>query len=97
MINLYYSFVYPYLKYEITAWGNQTKSIMRKLQIIQNKIICIMDFKFLKDCVKRISMYKSMKILQIQDIQYMNLKWQSLCILFIIKDFQVYLMTTLNI
>ena len=27
-----------------------------------------MDFKFLKDCVKMISMYKSMKILQIQDI-----------------------------
>ena len=41
---------------------------MRKLQIMQNKIICIMDFKFLKDCVKMISMYKSMKILQIQDI-----------------------------
>ena len=41
---------------------------MRKLQIIQNKIIRIIDFKFLKDCVKMISMYKSMKILQIQDI-----------------------------
>ena len=27
-----------------------------------------MDFKFLKDCVKMISMYKSIKILQIQDI-----------------------------
>ena len=27
-----------------------------------------MDFKFLKDCVKTISMYKSMKILHIQDI-----------------------------
>ena len=27
-----------------------------------------MDLKFLKDCVKMISMYKSMKILQIQDI-----------------------------
>ena len=58
LINLYYSFVYPYLKYGITAWGNQTKSIMRKLQIIQNKIIRIMDFKFLKDCVKTISIYK---------------------------------------
>ena len=68
LINLYYSFVYPYLKYGITAWGNQTKSILRKLQIIQNKIIRIMDFKILKDCVKMISMYKSMKILQIQDI-----------------------------
>ena len=27
-----------------------------------------MDFKFLEDCVKMISMYKSIKILQIQDI-----------------------------
>ena len=68
LINLYYSFVYPYLKYGITACGNQTKSIMKKLQIIQNKIIHLMDLKFLKDCVKMISMYKSMKILQIQDI-----------------------------
>ena len=29
-----------------------------------------MDFKFLKDCVKMISMYKSIKILQIQDTVY---------------------------
>ena len=68
LINLYYSFVYPSLKYGITAWGNQTKSIMRKLQITQNKIIRIMDFKFSKDCVKIIFKYKSMKTLQIQDI-----------------------------
>ena len=45
-----------------------------------------MDFKFLKDCVKMISMYKSMKILQIQDIYELD-----------IKDFQVCLVTTLNI
>ena len=48
--------MYPYLKYGITAWGNQTKSIMRKLQIIQNKIIRLMDFKLLQ--IQDIGLYE---------------------------------------
>ena len=43
--------------------GNQTESSMRKLQIIQNKIICIIDFNFIKDYVEMISRYGTFLLL----------------------------------
>ena len=42
-----------------------------------NKILRIMDFKCLKDCIKISFLLKSMNILKI----YMNMKWLSLYIL----------------
>ena len=39
LLKLYYSFVYPYLKYGIIAWGNSRKTLLQKVQVAQNKIL----------------------------------------------------------
>ena len=41
LISLYYSFIYPHLLYGILTWGSACKSIIKRLQVIQNKIIKI--------------------------------------------------------
>ena len=68
LLKLYYSFVYPYLKYGIIAWGNSRKTLLQKVQVAQNKILRIINFKCLKDRVKMSTLYKDMKILQVKDI-----------------------------
>ena len=68
LINLYYSFVYPHLKYGVLAWGSANKTSLKKLQIMQNKIIRMMNFKHLPDRVKMCTLYKSMNILLINDV-----------------------------
>ena len=52
LVKLYYSFVYPHLKYSIVAWGNTKKTILHKLQVAQNKIIRNINFKSINDCIK---------------------------------------------
>ena len=68
LVNLYYSLAYSHLKYGILAWGNANNTLMRKLQVMQNRIIRIFNFKCLKDHVKMNNLYKSLNILQIKDI-----------------------------
>ena len=43
LIKLYYSFAYPYLKYGI--WGSACQTSLEKIQVLQNNIIRIMNFK----------------------------------------------------
>ena len=45
LVKLYYSFAYPYLKFGITSWGNGSVTMLKQLQVLQNKIIRIMVFK----------------------------------------------------
>ena len=68
LINLYYSFVYPHIKYAIVALGGTNSILTHQLQIIQNKIVRFMNFKCLKDHVEMTTLYKSMNILKISDI-----------------------------
>ena len=68
MVQLYYSFVYPYLKYGVVAWGNINKKLTNKVQVLQNKILRVINFKSLKDRTKMCTLYKSMHILQFKDI-----------------------------
>ena len=42
--------------------------MLQKVQLAQNKILSIINFKCLKDRVKASTLYKEMKILQIKDI-----------------------------
>ena len=57
--SLYFSFVYLHLKYGIIFWGNSNKSVLQSLQVMQNKIIRIMNFKCLRDHVQLNSLFKS--------------------------------------
>ena len=68
LIKLYYSFAYPYLKYGIISWGSACQTSLAKIQVLQNNIIRIMNFKFVKDKAKMCTLFKSMKILKVKDI-----------------------------
>ena len=65
---LYYSFAYPYLKYGIISWGSACQTSLEKIQVLQNNIIRIMNYKFVKDKAKMCILFKSMKILKVKDI-----------------------------
>ena len=66
--SLYFSFVYPHLKYGIIVWGNSSKSLLHSLQVMQNKIVRIMSFKCLKDHVYLNPLFKSWNLLKINEI-----------------------------
>ena len=44
------------------------KTLLNKFQVMQNKILLIIDYKRLKDRIKMNSLFKSMNILKIKDI-----------------------------
>ena len=66
--SLYFSFVYPHLKYGIIVWGNSNKNLLKSIQVMQNKIIRIMSFKCIKDHVQLNPLFKSWNILKINEI-----------------------------
>ena len=68
LTKLYYSFAYPHIEYGIVSWGSACQTYLEKIQVMQNNIICIMNFKFVKDRVDMSLLYKSMKILKLNDI-----------------------------
>ena len=68
LIKLYYNFAYPYLKYGIISWGSACQTSLEKIQELQNNIIRIMNFKFVRDKAKMCILFKSMKILRIKDV-----------------------------
>ena len=68
VLKLYHTFAHPHLKYGIIAWGKATKALIRKLDVMQNKIIQIIDFKCLRDRVTMSELYKAASILQLNDI-----------------------------
>jgi len=37
--NVYYSFVYPYLNYGVTFWGNAASKHINKIEVQQNYIV----------------------------------------------------------
>ena len=68
LVKLYYSFAYSHLKYGILAWGTAANNLLQKVQVVQNRIIRIMEFKSLADCVTMNTLYKSLNILRLKDI-----------------------------
>ena len=68
LIKLYYSFAYPYLKFGIFSWGSACQTSLEKIQVLQNKIIRIMNLKFVNNRVKMCILFKFMKILKVKDI-----------------------------
>ena len=68
LIELYYSFTFPYLKHGIISWGSARQTSLEKIQMLQTNIIRIMNFKFVKDKTKMSTLFKSIKILKVIDI-----------------------------
>ena len=68
LTKLYYSFAYPHIKYGIVSWGSACQTYLGKIQVMQNNIIRIMNFKFVKDRVNMSLLFKSMKILKVKDL-----------------------------
>ena len=51
LTKLYYGFAYPHIKYGIVSWGSACQTYLEKIQVMQNNIIRIINFKFVKDRV----------------------------------------------
>ena len=68
LTKLYDSFAYPHIKYGIVSWGSACQAYLEKIQVMQNNIIRIINFKFVKDRINMSLLYKSMKILKVKDI-----------------------------
>ena len=56
------------MKYGIISWGSACQTSLEKIQVVQNNIVRIMNFKFVKDKVKMCTLFKSMKIFKVKDI-----------------------------
>ena len=66
MINLYYSFVYPYLLYCVLLWGDATQNYLISIITVQKKIIRIITSSSYLAYTS--SLFHDTKILKIKDV-----------------------------
>ena len=67
---LYYNLIYPYLSYAIIAWGSASASHLKKIQVKQNHIICLMFFATLygKNTDSALPLLNLLDLLTVEDI-----------------------------
>ena len=68
LVKLYYSFANSHLKCGILAWGTVTNNLLQKVDVVQNRIIRIVDIKSLTDGISMNTLYKSLNILRVKNI-----------------------------
>lgn len=68
LIGLYYAFFYSHALYGILGWGSAAKTTLKPLQILQNKVLRIINNTSWKDYVKNNVLYKKYKVLKFDDI-----------------------------
>ena len=73
VIALYYVFFHTYLLYGILGWGSATKTTLHPLQILQNKVMRIINKTTVEDHVKNNTLYQKYKILKINDVYKLEL------------------------
>jgi len=73
---IYFSIFHSHLQYCIIDWGRAYKTVVRPVQVLQNRILKYMTFSNRRSSASNI--FKSLKILKVSDLY--NLIWQSLCI-----------------
>ena len=66
--NLYYSLIYPYLIYEIVAWGNTYTPLTNPLFLLQKKLVRIIAFSDYLDNTNPI--FLAQNILKLQDLVF---------------------------
>ena len=65
LTNLYYSLIYPFLIYGITAWGNTYKSTLTPIITLQKRVLRIITFSNYND--HSIPLFKALEIIKFQD------------------------------
>ena len=66
LLNLYYTFSYPYLSYCNIVWGSTYDSTLEKLNVLQRRIIRMITFSHHRTSVKAI--FNNLRILTLQQI-----------------------------
>ena len=66
LITLYYSFIYPYLQYCNHVWGNACASYLKKLNVLQKRIVRIIGG--VKPREHSLPIFRKLNILSIFDI-----------------------------
>ena len=46
LLSVYYSLAYSHLQYAIICWGNANKTLIKRLQVKQNRVVKILRYKF---------------------------------------------------
>ena len=73
LVVMYYVFFYSHILYRILGWGSATDTALKPIQVLQNKVLRIMNKITRRDRVTNHSLYLSDKILKIADVFKLNL------------------------
>ena len=66
LLNLYHSFVYPYLIYSVEVWGNAAQCHINQLLLVQKRIIIIISYSEYK--APSTPLFRSLDILPIDKL-----------------------------
>ena len=72
LVVMYYVFFYSHILYGILGWGSATDTALQPIQVLQNKVLRIMNKITWRDRVTNNSLYLSDKILKIADVSNLN-------------------------
>ena len=73
VVALHYVFFHTYLLYGILGWGSATKTTLHPLQILQKKVMRLINKTTVEDHVKNNALYQKYKILKIDDVHKLEL------------------------
>ena len=68
LINMYYVFFYSQILYGILGWGSASQTRKRPIQILQNKVLRIINKISWKNKIMNNTLYNKYKFLKIDDI-----------------------------
>ena len=68
MISLYYAFFYSHILYGILGWGSATQTRKKSLQILQNRVLRVLNKSSWKDKITNKSLFLNSKLFEIDDI-----------------------------
>ena len=68
MISLYYAFFYSHILYGILGWGSATQVRKKSLQILQHRVLRVLNKSSWKDKITNKSLFLNSKLFEIDDI-----------------------------
>lgn len=73
LIALYYVFFHSHLLYGILGWGSASKTTLKPIQILQNKVLRLMNKTTWKDHTENNVLYQKFELLKVDDIYRLEL------------------------